>query len=53
MEKKRGLIETDSDKTEKELLDEIKKDNKLLKYFDNKEIKKNIYIKNKLINIII
>ena len=51
--KKRGLIETDSDKTEKELLDEIKKDNKLLKYFDNKEIKKTIYIKNKLINIII
>ena len=51
--KKRGLIETNSDKTEKELLDEIKKDDKLLKYFDNKEIKKTIYIKNKLINIII
>ncbi len=51
--KKRGLIRTNADKTEKELLDEIKKDDKLLKYFDNKEIKKNIYIKNKLINIII
>ena len=51
--KKRGLIETNSDKTEKELLDEIKKDDKLLKYFDNKEIKKTISIKNKLINTII
>ena len=51
--KKRGLIKTNSDKTEKELLDEIKKDDKLFKYFENKEIKKNIYIKNKLINIII
>ena len=31
----------------------IKKDKKIMKYIQNKEIKRNIYIKNKLMNIII
>ena len=51
--KKRGLIEIKPDKSEKELLEIIKKDQKILKYLNNNEIKKNIYVKNKLINIII
>ena len=51
--KKRGLIEIKPDKSETELLEMIKKDQKISKYLENNEIKKNIYIKNKLINIII
>ena len=42
------------DEMEKEeLLEIIKKDKKMSKYLSNSDIKKNIYIKNKLINIII
>ena len=51
--KKRGLIKTKRDQTENEIMNLIKKDEKIMKYFQNNEIKKNIYIKNKLINIII
>ncbi len=51
--KKRGLINTKPDKTENEIMNIIKKDEKIMKYIQNKEIKRNIYIKNKLMNIII
>ena len=51
--KKRGLLKTKINETEKEILDIIKKDEKIYKYINNKKIKKSIYIKNKLINIII
>ena len=51
--KKRGLVKTKPDIIESELLNIINKDEQLLKYFNNKQIKKKIYIKNKLINIIL
>ncbi len=51
--KKRGLINTKKDTDEKELFELISKDKNIYKYLENKEIKKNIYIKDKLINIII
>ena len=51
--KKRNLIEVEPDKTEEELFKIIKKDEKIAKYIQNNQIKKKIYIKNKLINIII
>ncbi len=51
--KKRGLIETNKDITEKNLLIMISEDEKLEKYLQKNEIKKKIYIKNKLINLII
>ena len=51
--KKRGLIKTEIDISENDLLDIINKDEKIFKYVDGKEIKKKIYIKNKLINIIL
>ncbi len=51
--KKRGLIEIKPDKSEKEILEIVKKDQKISKYINNNEIKKNIYVENKLINIII
>ncbi len=51
--KKRALIKIKPDKSENELLEIIKKDEKINKYLQNNMIKKNIYVKNKLINIII
>ena len=51
--KKRGLISAQKDITEKDLLELIKKENNLNKYLKNKEIKKIIFVPQKLINIII
>ena len=51
--KKRGIIQAKKDITEKKLLDQINKDNKINKYIENKKINKIIFIKEKLINIII
>ena len=51
--KKRGLISVKNDIAENELIKLINSDKKLIKYLENKEIKRKIYIKNKLINIII
>ena len=51
--KKRGLIKTKKDIEENEVLENIKKENNIMKYLNNLEIKKKIYIPNKLINIII
>ena len=51
--KKRGLLKTDVDTTEKNILEKIYKDETLKKYFNDKTIKKKIFIKNKLINFII
>ena len=51
--KKRELIKTKINISEEKLL-EIIKDNKLLKkYLDNQIIKRKIFVKNKLLNIII
>jgi leucyl-tRNA synthetase len=51
--KKRGLIPLDPDKSEEEILDIARKDNQIVKYLQENQIKKSIYIKNKLLNIII
>ena len=51
--KKRGLIKTNKNIEENKLLEEIKKEENIKKYLDNVDIKKKIYIPNKLINIII
>ena len=51
--KKRGLIKTTPNNTEENLFKIIKKEETLRKYFDNVEIKRKIYVKDKLINIII
>jgi leucyl-tRNA synthetase len=51
--KKRGLITTDSSSSETEIIKMVYKDQKIAKYLVNNKIKKQIYIKNKLINIII
>ena len=51
--KKRGLIETKRDVSEKEVFDTIISDININKYIEEKKIKKKIFVQNKLINIII
>ena len=51
--KKRGLINASLDLSENDLMKIVNEDPQLIKYLQNKEIKKKIYIKNKLLNIII
>ena len=51
--KKRGLIQAKPNISEEKLLEIIKNDEKMIKYFDQENIKKKIYIKDKLLNIII
>jgi leucyl-tRNA synthetase len=50
--KKRGLIETKNQTGEKELFEKILKDKSIIKYIENQEIKKKIFVPNKLLNII-
>jgi len=51
--KKRGLLNTTYNISEIEIMKLINKDQKIMKYLLGNKIKKQIYIKNKLINIII
>jgi leucyl-tRNA synthetase len=51
--KKRALIETKRDLDQIEVFKEINLDETVIKYLKNKKITKKIFIKNKLINIII
>ena len=51
--KKRGLINMAKDADENNIFNEIKNDEKLLKYIDQTKIKKKIYVKNKIMNLII
>ena len=51
--KKRGLFNLKKNTEEKELLSLIQKDEKLNKYLENKKIKKQIFVKNKILNLII
>ena len=51
--RKRGLVQTKANITEEKLFEIIKNDEKIMKYFDQKNIKRKIYIKDKLLNIII
>lgn len=51
--KKRGIFEIKTNSSEKEILNKINQDDKLKKYLNEKEIKKKIFVPNRLINIII
>ena len=51
--KKKSLINAKRDLNEDELFDEIKKDEKIINYLSNNKIKRKIYVKNKIINLII
>ena len=51
--KKRALIQANRDISEEELLKNIMMNSNLKKYIDNRNIKKKIFIKNRLMNIII
>ena len=51
--KKRAVLEIENGLSEKNLLEKIKKMQELKKFIENKEIIKTIFIKDKLINLII
>ena len=51
--RKRGLVKTEPNLSEEKLFEIIKNDETLMKHFDHKNIKRKIYIKDRLINIII
>ncbi len=51
--KKRGLVEVEQNINEENIMKLILLDKKLIKYVEDKNIKKKIYIKDKLINIIL
>ncbi len=51
--RKRDIIECKKDITEEEVILSVKNKIELNKYFENKEILKNIYVKNKIINFIV
>jgi leucyl-tRNA synthetase len=51
--KKRDLINFDKPMNENEVINYIEGDSKYKKFLENKKIKKTIYIKNKLMNIIV
>ena len=51
--KKRALFESKESFTENDLIKKIKKTKELLKYIENKKIIKSIFIKDKLINLIV
>ena len=51
--KKRSLVQTESNISEEKLFEIIKNDEKIKKYLNQKNIKKKIYIKDKILNIII
>ena len=50
--KKRGILFSEKDINEEELLKKIKEDDTFNKFIKDKKIKKSIYIKNKLINLL-
>ena len=50
---KRGLIETTKDIDENSVIELIRRDETIKKYFGNQEIKRKIFVKNKLLNLII
>ena len=51
--KKRGLLETSKNISEEKLFEIINNNETITKYFNQKSVKKKIYIKDKLINLII
>ena len=51
--KKRAIINLDSEISENQIILKIKEEPMINKFIKNKEFKKTIYIKNKLINIIV
>jgi leucyl-tRNA synthetase len=51
--KKRGLIKCKRDIDEKNIFEMIKKEKNIYKHIEGKEMRKKIFVKNKLINLIV
>ena len=53
IEKKRGIIVSKKNVDKETLINEIKSNTQYNKYLENKKIVRNIYVKDKLINLIL
>ena len=53
MVKKKGVIETRKDVEEKTIMDLISKEDRINKNIKNKKIKKVIFVKNRLVNVLV
>ena len=51
--KKRSIIEANVNINEKDIIDKSIKDSQILKYIEDKKIVKTIYVKNRLLNLIV
>jgi leucyl-tRNA synthetase len=51
--KKRSIIKANANINEKDIIDKSKKDSQILKYIKDKKIAKIIYVKNRLLNLIV
>ena len=51
--KKRSLMETEESLTEQEIIEKVKTQSDLVNYLNNKDIFKVIYVKNKILNLIV
>ena len=51
--KKRGILKLEQELQENEILKIVKNDEKIKKFLDNKDLRKTIYVKNKILNIIL
>ena len=51
--KTRDIISVKKDSSQNELEEKIKKESKVIKFFENKKIIRTIFVKNKIINYII
>ena len=53
MEKKRTMFKAQKDINENSLMEDLKSNKILEKYLNNKEVKRVIFVKNRLINLLI
>ena len=51
--KKRGIIDCKKDILEKDIIQKVKENKDIEKYLKEKEILKNIYVQNKIINFLV
>jgi len=51
--KTRSLVDVDFDEDKDQVLERVMGDSKIIKYTQNKEILKTIYIKNKIVNLVV
>jgi len=51
--KTRSLIDVNKDDDKNLILERVMKDNKIIKYIENKEVVKTIFVKDKIVNLVV